>query len=380
MLRQNYRIYPTPDQQQALVQTMGNARFVWNHFLGMNNSQYQLNKTFIWYNEMSKQLTQLKKIYPFLKLGDAQSLQNTLRRLDDALKRCVKLKISKFPKFKSRDNNISLEIGQVNNHISILNNKIKIPKLGWVNSRIHRVMSGNLKSITIKRDADHWYVSILYDTNYTKPVIDMNNSVGIDVGLKTFAVTSDGEIFETPKLFRNKQQKLARAQRALSRKKKGSANRAKQKLKVARIHRHIRNQRKDFLHKTTTAIAKQYSVVFLETLNFKSMSQSLRLGKSVSDQGLGIFVDMLKYKTNVYQIDRWTPSSKTCSNCHHKKDKLSLSERTYHCDNCGFILDRDANAAINIKEFGEAELGWGPACLLVEGPSYPCETGKILVT
>ena len=361
---------------------MGNARFIWNYFLALNKTYYNEHKLICWYNKskdeskpywrgMSSLLTDLKKEHTWLNEGDSQSLQNICRRLDTALKRCLVKQISEFPTFKSKHNpdKISLEINQVNGHIAVEENQIKIPKMGYVKAKIHRQMKGRLKSITIKRDNKHWIVSALFDEVREKPVFDVDNSVGIDLGLKDFLTTSDGEVIKTPKIYRKAQARLRRAQRSLARKKKGSNNRTKQRNKVARIHQKIRFKRKDFLHKLSNAIAKQYNVVFMEDLNLEEMKQEY--GKSVSDQGLGHFVQMMKYKTNVVQIDRWAASTKTCSKCGHKKPHMDISERVFCCEGCGFVGDRDLNAAINIKQMGLKDIGQGL-------PEYtPVETGTI---
>ena len=231
-------------------------------------------------------------------------------------------------------------------------------------------MKGELKSITIKRDNKHWIVSALFDEVREKPAFNTNNSVGIDLGLKDFLTTSDGKIIKTPKIYRKSQARLRRAQRSLARKKKGSNNRNKQRKKIAGIHQKIRFKRKDFLHKLSNAIAKQYNVVFMEDLNLEEMKREY--GKSVSDQGLGHFVQMMKYKTNVIQIDRWAASTKTCSKCGYKKPHMDISERVFCCDGCGFVEDRDLNAAINIKQMGLRDIGQ-------ELPEYtPVETGTIV--
>lgn len=369
MLRQTYRIYPNKKQEKHLLGSMDNCRYVWNYFLALNKSVYETNKVFCWYKGtkdktrpyaegMSKFLTQLKKDNPWLNEGDALSLQNTLINLDTALKRCVK-KISRFPKFKSKhQNNVSLEINQVNRHIVVEPKQIKIPKLGWVKAKVHRPMAGNLKSIIIKKEGTHWIVSALYDTDRVKPEINLDTAIGIDLGLKTLAVFSNGTEIQSPKFLKKSEDKMAKAQRALSKTQPKSKNRSKKRKRVTKIYQQIRNQRKDFLHKVTTAIAKQYSVVFLETLGIQEMSKTKSLAKLIADQGLRTFIEMLRYKINVHQIDRWTPSTKMCNECGHTRD-MKLSDRTYVCDNCGMILDRDHNAAINILQFGLAELREG---------------------
>jgi putative transposase len=355
-----FRLYPTTDQEQVLVGWLGQLRFIWNHMLEINKKKYELEKKFEFRYDLKKRLPELKKQYDWISVP-AHAAQNKVFDLDKSLVSCFK-RGTGFPKFKNRHTDRSgIEINQTNAHIHIKSNQIKIPKLGWVNWVYHRKISGRLLSITIKRDGDHWYVSLLCEQEEIISQIIFNESdvVGLDLGLKDFFVSSDGEVTKTPKFYRKKQKKLARQQRKLSRKQKGSRNREKQRKRVAKIHQKIRFQRANFTHQLSSAITKQYKVVVMEDLNIKGMIKNKNLAKSISDAGWYQFISQIKYKTEwaggyFHQISRWAPSSKTCSKCGSIR-LLTLSDRIYSCSRCEHQQCRDLNAAVNIKQFGITE-------------------------
>ena len=332
----------------------GACRFVWNHFLNRNIEQYQINKTFVWFNDMCKELTQLKKQteYNWLKEVHSIPLQQRLMDLDKALKR-MKIGFG-FPKFKSRK--YQSDTFRHNQGFHLNNKTIKIPKIGYIKWKPHRKLEGKAKSITIKQEQDKWYCSVLCEIPDIDTKQEFNTSVGIDLGLKTFAVLSNGTQLDTPKFYRKAQNKLAQRQRHLSKKTKGSINRNKARKQVAKLHLRIRNQRTNQLHNWSKAITKHFDVVCMEDLNISGMIKNHCLAKAIADQGWNQFVQQIDYKSKLnggllIQIDRWYPSTKTC-NCCGAKQNMTLDKRTYVCGSCGMEMDRDINAAINIEKIG----------------------------
>lgn len=358
IIRQNYRIYPSNTQETTLVKWLGQARFVWNFMLNATQKQYSLNRTFIFGFDMNKLLPELKKQYIWLKEVPSQVLQQKCRDLDQALTGLFRDKHG-FPKYKSRHTDTS---GIAFPQSCKLTDKLYLPKMkSGIKVVIDTPLKGNMKSCTVYRNrASQWFASIvveLPEDYYPEPKTHISSVVGIDVGLKEFMVTSDGETVDNPRFLKKSLKKLKRAQRHLSRCNKGSNNRNKKRLKLARIHNKIKNQRKDFIKKTANSIAKNYDLICVETLNVKNMVKNHNLAQAISDVSWNIFFDELKWQatkvgSHVVQIDQFYASSKTCSRCGHKKDILTLSERIYECDSCHFSVDRDANAALNIEHRG----------------------------
>jgi len=365
MIAYKYRIYPTTEQETTLVGWMGQLRFVWNKLLAANIEQYQREKKFTFGFEMKRKLPQMKKDHEWMD-APAHALQNKVFDLDTAMKNCFRHKRG-FPKFKSKHTDkTGIEISQTNTkHIKWWQDKISIPKLGKVKWVYHRKIKGRLLSITIKLDVDQWYVCCLakQDQEQLGQVpghISTNDCVGLDLGLKEFFVSSDGEVAETPRIYRSKQEKLKQRQRKLARKQKTSKNRHKARIKVAQLHRKIRNTRLDWHHKLSSSIAKNYQVVIVEDLNIAGMIKNRNLAKAIQDQGWYQFITQLDYKLEwnnglLHKINRWASSTKTCSCCGSKK-AMTLSERTYVCSNCDNVMDRDLNAAINILNWGIKEI------------------------
>ena len=361
-----FRIYPNSFQKNLLERTFGCARFVYNHFLDMQIKNYQNGGKYISYNQFSRMLTELKKEKPFLSEVDSVALQKTLKHLDDAYKNFFGEKHSGFPKFKSkRSRNRSYSSECINNNIRIEESHIRLPKLGSVKARIHRDIPESyiLKSVTVKQvPSGKYYVSVLFE--YENQVIVKNNgaSIGLDFSMHSLFVDSNGLVCDYPRFYRKSEEKLAREQRKLSHMKKGSSNYRKQKLKIARIHEKVSNQRKDFLHKKSHELASEYAAICIEDLNMKGISKALNFGKSVHDNGWGMFTGMLEYKLadhggSLIKIDRWFPSSQVCSTCGsiHPEVK-ALSVRRWFCDCCLTWHDRDENAAINIRNEGLRKL------------------------
>lgn len=293
--------------------------------------------------DLQKVLTGIKKELHWLGECNTQSLQYSIKNLDDAYKRFFKW-LSKYPKFKKKSNHQSITYPQ---RTSITDTHIKLPKIWLIKTVFHRPCLWNIKRMTIiKTPTNKYYVSILTDYEERKPI--SSESVWIDVWLKSFAVLSDWTTIDNPRFLKKKLRKLKKLQRMLSRKQK-SSNRKKFRLVVARQYEKITNQREDFLHKVSNSIAKQYWVVAMEKLDIKWMLKNRNLAQAISDVGWYKFKTFLAYKTKVVEIDTFEPSSKACSRCWWVKENLTLSDRIYHCDSCQLEIDRDLNASINIK-------------------------------
>lgn len=348
-----YRLYPTVEQQQLLNEYFGSVRWVWNRMLEANMNEYQNTKKFIWSQQFQKQLPALKKQHEWLKTVPSQALQQKCDDLQQALKMASKKRAKRFgfPKFKSKHHNKqSFRIPQQANQIKIASSHIKVPKIGAIKWVYHRPVIGSVKTVTIKMHNDQYYITVVCEVpDATKELINKNTTVGIDLGLTTFAVLSDGSEIQTPKFYRKKQKKLKQAQQRLARKQKGSANRKKAVKELRKIHTQISNQRHDFIHQHSRRIANSYSGVYVEDLDIESIKQ--RFGKSTSDQGWAMFVHALSYKCNYLgKINRWAASTKTCSNC-GAVHNLKLADRELTC-HCGHVQSRDLNAARNIKFWG----------------------------
>jgi putative transposase len=353
-----YRILPTKEQEESLLQCGGNARFLWNYALKTNQDYYKETGKFKFYHELAVSLPKLKEEYPFLKESFSQSLQMVLRHFDKALKDSFK-KEKGFPSFKKKMLlNDSFTCPQ---KWRLGRGFVFIPKIGEVKWIKHRAMKGKPKSITISQDGDKWYCSVLCEYTIPDKAKECDNIVGCDVGLKEFAILSDGTVISNPRHTKKYENKLAKEQRKLSKKQKGSKNRFKQRLKVRKIHNKIRDTRKDFLHKTSNSIAKNYDGIFVEDLNIKGMMKNHCLAKSIGDVSWSEFNRQLEYKCKwsfkyYLKIDRFFPSSKTCSNCGYVQE-MPLSKRIFDCLNCGISIDRDLNASLNIRNIGINTLG-----------------------
>lgn len=353
-----YRIYPTELQKETLKRCFGVARLVYNLGLETKTQAYAQRKKSLSKYDLINQLPALKKEFDFIKECPSQSLQSVLINLDTAYKNFFKNK-GEFPKFKNKYSKQSLAFPQ-GYKISFHNKSIDLPKLKSIPVDFHREFTGNPKTVTLTKDVtDKYYISVLVEEKSIvgKKSIDIETAVGVDFGIKDLAITSDGEVFENKNHYKLQQKRLRKEQRSLARKKKGSKNREKQKLVVALLHEKIRNQRKDQLHKLSKYLVNNYDTIILEDLNVSGMFKNHKLARAISDMGWRELRTMLEYKAewygkNLLTIGRFEPSSKICSNCGTIKKDLKLSDRTYNCNNCNFELDRDKNAAINIKNFG----------------------------
>lgn len=350
-----FRLKPTSIQETMLTSQSGAARFIYNWALEQRIEMYRQSGKSASRADLSKELTQLKRQsdLSWLRGADAQSLQQALRDLDRSFDNFFS-KRAGFPKFKSR--HTCMPSFRIPQRVRIQDGKVYCPKIGWIRLRQSHDVVDRSKSATFKQDAlGHWYVTLITEFYGPESVTPATAAVGIDLGLKDFIVTSTGERTGAPQIYRNTQRKLRKAQKALARSKKASSNRKKDKLSVARVHAKIRNQRHDFLHKLSTRIVREHPAVAVENLNIKGLART-KLAKSVTDAGWGEFVRQLEYKClwagkPFVKIDRWYPSSKTCHRCGSVNKDLHLKDRVWHCE-CGNRVDRDLNAALNIRQQG----------------------------
>ena len=355
-----FRLYPGREQEKLFHRTFGCCRFVYNRMLADKKAMYEeTGKT--------KRLTPAgyKKDFPWLKEVDSLALANVQLHLEAAFARFFEPGKNRYPRFKSKHRSRkSYTTNVVNGNITLEDGRLRLPKAGSVRIRQHRRIPEGyvLKSVTVSMEpSGKYYASLLYEyparENQT-PGADREDAkaLGIDFAMRGMAVFSDGSRAEYPGYYRLAQERLARDQRRLSKRKKGSRNYEKQKRRVALRHEKIRNQRKDYLHKLSRDLADRYDVIAVEDIDMQAMSRSLHFGKSVADNSFGAFRTMLAYKLEeqgkaFVKVGRFFPSSKMCSRCGNVKKELRLDERVYRCS-CGLCMDRDLNAAVNIREEG----------------------------
>lgn len=359
-----FRIYPNTEQKVMIAKTFGCVRFVYNRFLDRKIKQYEDDKTSVTYTACAKEMAEMKKSeeYSFLQEVDSIALQQSLRHLDTAFQNFFKQTKTGFPKFKSKKvKKNSYTTVCINGNISISNGYIKLPKIEKIKLKQHRNIPSNyeLKSVTVSlTPSGKYYASVLFEYENQVQEQTLQNFLGLDFSMHELYKDSNGKEPEYPRYYRQAEKKLKREQRKLSLMQKGSKNRDKQRIKVARLHEKVSNQRKDFLHKQSKQIANSYDCVCIEDLNMKAMSQALHFGKSVFDNGWGMFVEFLKYKLEeqgkkLIKVDKFFSSSQTCSVCGYKNSNTkNLSIREWNCPECGTHHDRDVNAAINIRNEG----------------------------
>ena len=357
----NFRIYPNATQQELLGRHFGHNRFVWNYFLNARSEFYKLNKDSdkkgLNYNDTAKLLTELKSKDEFTWLNEvnSQSMQETLRQLDMAYGNFFK-KLTKFPRFKKKGLKNSFTIPQ---HIAVRDGKLYIPKFKTgIEINVHREIEGDICFATINRTAcGNYYCALTVEFTPTE-LPKTGSTIGIDLGIKDFAILSDGNKIDNPRHFVSSQSKLAFQQKQLAKiKNKKSSTYKFRKLRVAQLHSNISNQRKDFLHKNSYEIIKNHDIICIESLNVKGMIRNHKLAKHIADVGWGMFASYLRYKAGWYgktlvEIDRFFPSSQLCSECGYQNRELKLSDREWVCIECGCVHDRDVNAATNIKQQG----------------------------
>lgn len=367
-----FRIYPNNDQDIQIQKTFGCVRKVYNELLSYQQELYKHKKKKLSKYGMNDYCTRvLKKELSYLKEVDKFALTNSVFALDKAYDNFFS-GIAKFPKFKSKNKSKkSYTTNMTNNNIELGDKYIKIPKLGNVKAKIHRIpLKGwKVKSATVSMTKDgKFFCSILfeYESNIKTVSFPEDHAIGLDYKSDGLYVDSEGKVCSSPKYFRKGQERLKKAQRKLRHKSKDSNNYRKAVRKIAKEHRHIANQRKDFLHKKSTEIANQYDMVCVETLNMRAMSnKGFGNGKATMDNGYGMFLNMLEYKLHdrgkvFIRIDKWFPSSQTCSVCGTVHSEVKdLSIRKWTCPDCGTSHNRDINAAVNIRNKGIKEYHTG---------------------
>ena len=352
-----FRIYPNTEQQIILAKTFGCVRFIYNQMLSDKINHYEETK-----QKLNNTPAQYKSKFPWLKEVDSLALANAQMNLQTAYNSFFRNPKIGFPKFKSKKSNRrSYTTNCVNGNISIDNGFLKLPKVGLVKLKQHRLILSNykLKSVTISQTpSGKYYASVLFEYENQIQEQELHDFLGLDFSMHGLYKDSNGNEPAYPRYYRQAEERLKREQRKLSLMQKGSKNRSKQRIKVANLHEKVANQRKDFLHKQSRQIANAYDCVCIENLDMKAMSQSLNFGKSIADDGWGMFVTFLKYKLEetgkrLVKVNKFFASSQICNVCGYKNTATkNLSIRAWDCPKCGAHHDRDINAAINIRNEG----------------------------
>lgn len=358
------RIYPNKQQARALAVQFGCARWVYNEALANNQETYKATGKGLNYYAMAVRLPKLKKEREWLSEANAQVLQQSVQHLARAFENFFS-KRGRYPRFKSKGGNQSIQFPQ---SVKINGSRIFLPKIGWIKCVVHREISGRFKTVTVsKNPCGQYYASVLTENDLPVPQASVDGrAIGVDVGLTNLAVTSDGSKFDNPRHIRKAERNLKRKQRKLSRKKKGSKGRDKARTLVAKVHQRISCARRDYLHKLSRKIVDENQVICVETLNAKGMTKNHKLAKAVSDAGFATLINFLEYKAAragkaLIKCDKWFPSTKVCSTCGFKSEKMPLDVRLWTCQICGEAHDRDVNAAKNIRAEGLRMLAAGIA-------------------
>ena len=373
------RLYPTPEQEVLLAQHFGCARWWWNFALNKSIETYRETGKGLGRSALNALLPKLKKNTETVWLSEcySQVLQAVTLNLTTAYKNFFDGR-ARFPRFKSKHGKQSIQYPQ---NVKVEDGIVKLPgTIGSCKAKIHRTIEGTIKTVTISKDpSGKYYASILTEIEGENPALSTDGKViGIDLGLKHFAVISDGDKvskYDNPKHLAKHERNLKRKQQKLARKQKGSNSRHKYRKVVARVYERVSNSRSDFLHKLSRKLVNENQVVVVENLHVKGMVRNQNLAKAISDVGWGMFTNFLAYKLEnmggkLVEIDRWFPSSKLCSNCYHQVKEMPLEVREWTCPHCGTNHDRDGNAAVNIRAEG---IRW----LLVDGTSISAVGGEV---
>jgi putative transposase len=351
------RLYPRAEQKELLTRAFGSCRWLWNYYLDLTNKTYKDTGKGLNRGQLQGLLPELKKQEETQWLSEtySQCLQVVALNLSNAFINFFERRAG-YPGRKSKHGKQSLIYPQ---NVKLVGDCLKFPKLGLIYAKIHREIKGSLKTVTIsKNPCGQYYASILFEDGTKKPIPSVEgNAIGIDLGLTHFAITSEGSKFDNPKWLAKHERNLKIKQQQLSRKKKGSNNRNKSRIKVAKVHNKISLAREDFHHKLSRRIVNENQVICVESLAVRNLVRNPSLSKAISQVGWGQFCTMLKYKAEnegkVYlEVDRFFPSSKTCNNCLDQVSNLPLDLRYWECPSCGTKHDRDINAARNIRDEG----------------------------
>ena len=346
-----FRLYPTKEQEQYFAQCFGNSRFLWNKMLEDSEKHYKETRKFL----------NIKSYLPykrwFFDNTDSTLCSNVWKYFRQSYKNFFESGFGK-PKFKSKKSyKDSYTTNNIDNGIRIQGNKIKLPKIGWIKLKVHRKIEGTIKNATISKDnIGNYYISLTCQTSKNFILGKVNSIVGIDLGIKDLYTDSNGNKVENPKYHQKSTKKIKKLQKNLSRKRKGSKNYEKARLKLAKTNLKVSNQRKDYLHKVSKQLINDNQVICLESLSIKDLckTKNPNFNRASQDAGLGMFISFIVYKANLYGrtikvVDKYFPSSQICSSCGELHPEMkNLNNRTLVCKSCGTVLDRDTNAALNI--------------------------------
>jgi putative transposase len=376
------RIYPTIEQSEKLLQFFGCARWWWNRALNETTTTYATTGKGLSREGLNALLPQLKREFPWLGECHSQVLQSVTLNLTKAFINFYQ-KRAKYPNFKSKHGKQSIQYPQGTKFVDEL---IYLPKLGWVAINLHRPLDGEVKTVTIsKNPSGQYFAAILTEKEGEHPqASNEGTAIGIDLGIADFCITSTGSKYPNPRHIKKHERNLKRKQRKLSRKQKGSNSRKKARKLVARVHQRISNSRQDFLQKLSRKLVNENQVIVVEDLAVKNLVKNHSLAKAISDLGWSSFVGMLDYKCErsgkiLVKVERFFPSSKTCSNCYHRVYSLPLDVRNWTCPSCDTHHDRDVNAAINIKAEGLRLLALGTSATANGGDVRPSRGRKTSV-